>query len=280
MALGLTRNASTANQFCVPCCHGAVGRCCTPELIASNTESLFIHFHNYQQLGQNDFVDIFIDDFTVELKRIDLISSDNSNLGNNYLFSNYQTGSEYISNEGYDQQLNNQFTSSGQTFLFHLSDRLTPVPITIQPKPFYDNTFIVPRRYLPVPGYDKNSIYYADCFIRCDVNNYFVVIGFWRVPVASDPINVNNYQVSGLTILQSTFGANFIGNVSSIDHCGPMAAHGTLANQLPGLYGGQTLTSSPALAYFNEESLIDGVWSHQNTVAVVPACTMDFYISE
>lgn len=279
MALGLTQNASTANQFCVPCCHGAMGRCCTPELIENQTSSLTLTFHNFQQLGSTQYCDIFIDDFSVNLKRADLVSNAAIGLPDNHLYSNYGTGAINITDEGYPEQ---QLDPPPSTSLYYLASRIVPISLTITRKEFVDNTsFVVPTRYKPLIGYDKNGQYYADVTVTCSQGGYLVGLLITRVPVANDnAISLSKPVIPGLINLYTTFGASMTGTSQFVDYCNPLIAHGVAYNSNAGIYGNQLLLATPALVYMTEEIFINGSWQFLTPFAVIPACSMDWYLTE
>lgn len=279
MALGLKSKANTANQFCVPCCSVNINRCCTPEMIANGTESIFVHFHNFEQLSGSEYAEIFIEDFSAELKRIDIVGDYWQGLGDNYRFSRYSTGAIYLTNLGYPENTVDPYPF---TTLYYIQSRIVPINLSIKRNVFNDvNNFVVPYRLRPLENYDKNGQYYADIFYDCGVDGQLSRVGvnILREILANDA-NPQKPEIEGLINLQSTFGAS-LGNItSSTNNCNPLIAFGKSANSNAGFYGPQNLIATPALVYFVEEFFVNGQWVLQTNASFVPPFTMDWYVTE
>lgn len=284
MALGLTQNASTANQFCVPCCTANKG-CCTSQFELFDKESVTITFNNFRYFTGSDgstsennpWLDFYISPFSGVLKRNDLVNSlHKESFPNTKDFNYYLNNPTDTVDEGYPPNvIIGPYNPGGLFYL--VATRSIPVNILVNPKTSIYQNGTTKETTLPVKAYNG---YYAAVAIYCDGSTYGVVLSLYRDWTQNDP-PVN--QIPGLIPTKPMIVGEMIGT-SSVLSCSPLFAKG-VAETSPfpkGFHWAQDdLTAKFAYYLILYEPQNGTPYYSYNTFAYTPFnWKMDWYITE
>lgn len=288
MTLGLTRNASTSNQFCIPCCASPLGRCCNEEFEFVDKESLTISFKNFRYFNSlaygtsenNPYLDFYINDFSATLKRRDLIDSlFKLNFPGTKDFNQFANNSLDTVDEGYPENIPiGNMNPSG--VLYHLPNRIIDVEIFLNPKTStVQNGFL---QQIIEPLYYYQVKYYAEVIVYCNaIGGYSFTFSLFREWIGTDPVI---QTIQGLIPSQIMIVGGMLGS-STVYSCNPLFAKGIAVGPPPSPYGFHSAQDSGKgkFAYYKIKNIdqFGNISYDSSTYAYTPFnFNMDWYITE